>query len=142
MNMGGIEMEEAELKYALIMDPRLIEDGLVFKAREVYLSGKRCDLLFMDKDGLDLYVEVKVKVNDRAYGQIARYEYLARNAEARFMVAGLSFVDGLKEVLANNYYEYCELDEGLIESLLERLWLIVELEGRRSGYGARKREIK
>ncbi|MCD8511025.1 MAG: endonuclease NucS [Bacillus sp. (in: Bacteria)] len=131
-------MEECELKHALIVDPGLIEEGLVFKGREVDLSGKRCDLLFTDKEGRDLYVEVKVKVSDSAYGQIARYAYLADDPDARFMLAGLSFVDGLKEVLANNYFEYCELDRRAVKSLLERLRMIADLELQKKKSGVRK----
>jgi RecB family endonuclease NucS len=52
-------MYEADLTRALILNPNFIEAGLTFKGREVVLSGKRCDLLFEDKIGNNLYVEVK-----------------------------------------------------------------------------------
>ncbi|MGJ9385567.1 endonuclease NucS domain-containing protein [Salipaludibacillus sp. CF4.18] len=63
-------MNEAELTYGLINYSDLIEPGLTFKGREVNLAGKRCDLLFVDKDGKDLYVEVKKHVDVNGGGQL------------------------------------------------------------------------
>ncbi|UCZ54975.1 endonuclease NucS [Bacillus shivajii] len=111
-------MKEQDLQYALILYPHLIEEGLVFKEREVYLEGKRCDLLFEDKDGRDVYVEVKLKVTDSAVGQLIRYAGLVHNPEARFMLVGLSFQDGIKEGLTKNGYEYKEVAESDIYALV------------------------
>ncbi|MCD8509943.1 MAG: endonuclease NucS [Bacillus sp. (in: Bacteria)] len=121
-------MDEMELKHAIMVQPELIEAELVFKDKEVYLNGKRCDLLFTDKDGLDVYVEVKLRVKDNAYGQIARYNTLVNNPEARFMVVGLSFQEGMKEALKKFGFEYCELNEEKVDSLLEKISWMVDAE--------------
>lgn len=103
-------MKEVQLHEILITNPYLIEEGCIFLESEVYLSGKRCDLLFLDKNKRKLYVEVKLKVNDSAVGQLIRYDGLANNPEARFMLVGLTFVVGLKEGLTKHGYEYKEIN--------------------------------
>ncbi len=76
-------MKEFDVQNALIINPSLIEEGLTFKEREVHLNGKRCDLLFIDKAGKELYAEVKLKVSDRSVGQLIRYDGLVNNPDAR-----------------------------------------------------------
>ncbi|HDX9579912.1 TPA: DUF91 domain-containing protein [Bacillus pseudomycoides] len=102
-------MKEMQLHDLLIANPDLIEEGCTFLKREVNLQGKRCDLLFQDRAGRELYIEVKLKVDDRAVGQLLRYDGLSNNPHARFMLAGLSFVPGLKEALTKHNYEYKEI---------------------------------
>ncbi|HDR4445023.1 MULTISPECIES: endonuclease NucS domain-containing protein [Bacillus cereus group] len=102
-------MKEMQLHDLLISNPDLIEEGCTFLKREVNLQGKRCDLLFQDKEGRELYIEVKLKVDDRAVGQLLRYDGLSNNPHARFMLAGLSFVPGLKDALTKHNYEYKEI---------------------------------
>ncbi|PFH89991.1 hypothetical protein COJ52_01000 [Bacillus cereus] len=102
-------MKEVQFHEILISNPDLIEEGCVFLESEVNLSGKRCDLLFLDKNNRKLYVEVKLKVNDSAVGQLIRYDGLANNPDARFMLVGLTFVAGLKEGLEKHGYEYKEI---------------------------------
>lgn len=103
-------MKEVQLHEILIANPFLIEEGCTFVESEVNLNGKRCDLLFLDNKQRKLYVEVKLVVNDRAVGQLIRYEGLANNPEARYMLVGLSFVEGLKEGLEKHGFEYKEID--------------------------------
>ena len=103
-------MKEVQFHEILISNPDLIEEGCTFLESEVNLNGKRCDLLFLDKNKNKLYVEVKLKVNDSAVGQLIRYEGLANNPDARFMLVGLSFVAGLKEGLKKHGYEYNEIN--------------------------------
>lgn len=103
-------MKEVQFHEILISNPDLIEEGCVFLESEVNLSGKRCDLLFLDKNNKKLYVEVKLKVNDSAVGQLIRYDGLANNPDARFMLVGISFVAGLKEGLSKHGYEYKEIN--------------------------------
>lgn len=43
-------MKEVQLHEILIANPYLIEEGCIFLESEVNLSGKRCDLLFLDKN--------------------------------------------------------------------------------------------
>jgi hypothetical protein len=102
-------LKEVQFHEILISNPDLIEEGCIFLESEVNLSGKRCDLLFLDKNKKKLYIEVKLKVNDSAVGQLIRYDGLANNPDARFMLVGLSFVAGLKEGLEKHGYEFKEI---------------------------------
>ncbi|MHA6252745.1 endonuclease NucS domain-containing protein [Oceanobacillus sp. CAU 1775] len=103
-------MKEIQLTEILISNPHLIEEGCVFLDSEVNLNGKRCDLLFLDINKRKLYVEVKLKVNDSAVGQLIRYDGIVDNPDARFMLVGLTFVSGLKEGLLKHGYEYKEIN--------------------------------
>lgn len=94
----------------LIDHPYLIEEGCTFLQSEINLNGMRCDLLFMDWNNRQLYVEVKLKVDDRAVGQLIRYAGLVSNPDARFMLVGLSIVAGLKEGIVKHGYEYKEIN--------------------------------
>lgn len=134
-------MDQKDLKQALIMQPELIEKGLVFKENKVNIRGNSCDLLFIDKNGTELYVEVKLRVRDNAYGQLARYDAIVNNPMARFMLVGLSFQDGLKDALARNGYEFCELNEESIVCLIERLNIILDLEMDRRQEKIRNHEV-
>ncbi|MFN7252947.1 MAG: endonuclease NucS domain-containing protein [Anaerobacillus sp.] len=111
-------MYEADLTRALILNPNFIEEGLTFKGREVVLSGKRCDLLFEDRYGNDLYVEVKLDVKDKAVGQLMRYDVLVNDPNARFMSVGFTFLDCLKDGLIKRGFEYKEVSEATIASYL------------------------
>lgn len=102
-------MKEVQFQEILISNPDLIEEGCIFLESEVNLSGKRCDLLFLDKNNRKLYVEVKLKVSDSAVGQLIRYNGLVNNPDARFMLVGLTFVGGIKEGLEKHGYEYKEI---------------------------------
>lgn len=106
---GLMKMKEVQLHEILIANPYLIEEGCIFLESEVNLSGKRCDLLFLDKNNRKLYVEVKLKVNVSAVGQLIRYDGLANNPDVRFMLVGLTFGAGLKEGLEKHGYEYKEI---------------------------------
>jgi hypothetical protein len=116
-------MKEVQLHEILISNPDLIEDGCVFLESEVNLYGKRCDLLFLDKNKRKLYVEVKLKVNDSAVGQLIRYDGLANNPDARFMLVGLTFVAGLKEGLSKHGYEYKEINLDIVRENKENIAL-------------------
>ncbi len=102
-------MKEVQLQEILIANPSLIEEGCIFLESEVNLNGKRCDLLFLDRNNKKLYIEVKLKVDDRAVGQLIRYNGLENNPDARFMLAGFSIVAGLKEGIEKHGYEYKEI---------------------------------
>ncbi|MED4601245.1 endonuclease NucS [Paenibacillus validus] len=102
-------MDEIQLHDILIANSDLIEEQLEFISKEVRIGSYRCDLLFKDRNGKQLYVEVKLKVDDRAVGQILRYAGLVNDENVRFMLAGLTFVHGLKEGLTKHGYEYREI---------------------------------
>ncbi|RKL65273.1 hypothetical protein CR203_21620 [Salipaludibacillus neizhouensis] len=104
-------MNEAELTHGLINYSDLIEPGLTFKAREVNLDGKRCDLLFVDKDGKDLYVEVKKHVDVNGGGQLMLYHGLVSNGSARFMLVAFSIMDKFIHGVHKVGFEYVEMKE-------------------------------
>ena len=55
--------------------PELIEDGLTLKGRQVSVYGRRMDLLFEDKFGRKLIVELKIgPIKDSHIGQVLAYE--------------------------------------------------------------------
>ncbi|MEK4715749.1 endonuclease NucS domain-containing protein [Sporosarcina sp. FSL K6-5500] len=103
-------MKEIQLQEILIANPSLIEEGCIFLESEVNLNGNRCDLLFLDRNNQKLYVEVKLRVDDRAVGQLIRYNGLANSPDTRFMLAGFSIVAGLKEGIEKHGYEYKEIN--------------------------------
>ncbi|MFC5648607.1 endonuclease NucS domain-containing protein [Paenibacillus solisilvae] len=103
-------MNELQLHDILISNSDIIEEGLTFLSREVPIGSYRCDLLYLDRNNKKLYVEVKLKVEDKAVGQLLRYDGLVNDSEARFMLAGLTFVHGLKEGLGKHGYEYKEIE--------------------------------
>ncbi|WP_280771809.1 endonuclease NucS domain-containing protein [Salipaludibacillus daqingensis] len=109
-------MNELALHDLLIANPYLIEEGLTFVKREVDIKGTKCDLLFLDKNGTYLYCEVKIKANEHGVGQLVKYDGLANNAEARFMLVGLSFKEGIKEGLHKKGYEYKLIEETDIQT--------------------------
>ncbi|PYZ94880.1 hypothetical protein CR194_04975 [Salipaludibacillus keqinensis] len=104
-------MKEADLVNALIVNSDLIEPGLSFKEKEVNLDGKRCDLLFVDNNGKDLYVEVKKHADLHGAGQLVLYNGLVSNRSARFMLVALSIADKLVQGLHRGGYEYVEVKD-------------------------------
>ena len=66
-------MNEKEFEQILIKHPELIEEGIVFKGNQVNLEGKQLDLLFEDKNGLKLIVEVKLIARRKDIAQLIDY---------------------------------------------------------------------
>ncbi|WP_438315198.1 endonuclease NucS domain-containing protein [Sporosarcina sp. FA9] len=123
-------LKEIQLQEILIANPGLIEEGCRFIESEVNLNGQRCDLLFLDRNNKKLYVEVKLKVDDRSVGQLIRYDGLANNSDARFMLAGLSIIAGLKEGIEKHGYEYKKIN--LDETIYSEDSIFVEKKFRRN----------
>src|SRR5690554_979258 len=114
-------MNEGLLKFVLKEDTFLIEEGLTFRKSDVLLgNGQRIDLLFEDKEGRELYVEVRLHVNDKDFGQLASYRQLVKNKDTRFMLVGVSFAEGIKETILHHKYECKEVDEEEVERRLKQ----------------------
>lgn len=65
---------EKHLEEAIVAAPELIEDGLTLIARQAVLYGRRIDLLFRDRNGRRLLLELKWKtLVDSDIGQIITY---------------------------------------------------------------------
>jgi len=86
--VGGVERRKRAKRHDRIADhlaanPDLLETGLTFRGAEIAVSsisgeGGSIDLLFLDRAGLFLIVEVKVKQEelDKAVGQLRRHKRL------------------------------------------------------------------
>lgn len=68
-------LTEKDFEYIICKYPELIEDGLIFKGRQIALFGRRMDVLFEDKFKRKLIIELKVgPIKDEHIGQILSYE--------------------------------------------------------------------
>lgn len=81
------DFEEIICKY-----PELVEEGLVLKDRQLTLYGRRIDILFEDKFGRELIIELKVgPIKDEHIGQLLSYEGMrlsGENPDVRVMLIG------------------------------------------------------
>lgn len=65
--MKGVDMIEKEFEDILYKYPELIEEGLIFKGRQVNVDRKFIDLSFKDKFGMNLIVELKIGIAKREH---------------------------------------------------------------------------
>lgn len=99
-------MKEINYQNILSTNTNLIESDLVLVSREVYLGDRKCDLLFTDRFERQLFVEVKLEVNDAAIGQILVYRTLHDNANARFMIVAQAIDQIYQRTLKSVGIEY------------------------------------
>lgn len=85
---GNMKNEEIVLQNKLIACHSIIEEQLRLIERETLIGNtrKRCDILFEDKNGKQLFVEVKEYVDEKAIEQIIEYKKLVSSEDARFML--------------------------------------------------------
>lgn len=116
-------MLEEDLRRAICLEPNLIEDGLRMEAEEFPISGPastyRCDLRGVDRNGVPVYIELKLVASDSTPFQIMKYRSFARET-GRFMVVATSFRQGVQKVLIDNGYEAITVDVDRITSVLDR----------------------
>ena len=67
------DLTEKEFEHILIKHPELIEEGLLFQGNQVPLDGKQLDLLFEDKNGQKLIIEVKLTALRKDIAQLLDY---------------------------------------------------------------------
>jgi len=53
--------------------PSKIEEGLKYHSREIEIEGGIIDMVFVDKQGNHVLVEVEIKATDAAIGQVSRF---------------------------------------------------------------------
>jgi hypothetical protein len=96
--------KEIVLQNKLIIRHDVIEHRLKLIERETVIGStkKRCDILFKDKHGNDLYVEVKEVIDEKAILQIQVYRTIVANPEARFMLIANYPIDKQYELILNN----------------------------------------
>jgi hypothetical protein len=97
--------KEIVLQNKLIVRHDVIENGLLLVEREslIGLTKKRCDILFKDKHGNDLYVEIKEIIDDKAIQQIIEYKRIVSNPVARFMLIANGHIDKAHEQQLTNF---------------------------------------
>ncbi|QFQ28503.1 endonuclease NucS domain-containing protein [Bacillus thuringiensis] len=117
---------EIILQNKLIVKPDLIEEGLILIERETKLSnGKRCDILFEDKNNRKLYVEVKENVNKRSIEQLNEYRTMDNCRDNRFMLVANNLIqDKYKEKLQELQLEFKTVNK---EDVVVRLENILEV---------------
>lgn len=106
-------MKEKEIEDIICRVPSLIEDGLTFKGRQIYVSGKFVDLLFHDKNGHQLIVELKRgTIVRKDIAQILDYEghFLKQGTpDIRVMLVGTRVPENFRRSLDHHGFEWKEL---------------------------------
>lgn len=104
--------------------PELIEEGLIFKARQVRVCGKIMDVLFEDQFKDKLIVELKVGPIDRKHvGQVMEYEGGVLNIEeptARIMLVGNRVPPNLQKALDHHGIEWREISFSYLKEFLRK----------------------
>ena len=85
-------LTEKDFEDIICRYPDLLEDGLVFKGRQINLYGRRMDVLFEDKFKRKLIIELKSgPIKDEHIGQVLSYEGMMLSADdptIRVMLVG------------------------------------------------------
>jgi predicted transport protein len=106
-------VSEKQLEDIICKYPELLEQGLTLKGRQIHVYGKIMDVLFEDKFGQKLIVELKKGVVLRNHiGQIMEYEGSILSEEdpaARVMLVGNRVPPNLAKALDHHGIEYKEI---------------------------------
>lgn len=106
-------MDERTLEDIICKYPELIEDKLSFKGRQVIVKGKRVDVLFEDRYGQQLIVEIKKGAVKREHvGQLFDYEghfVSSDNPNVRVMLVGNRVPENFRRSLDHHGIEWREL---------------------------------
>jgi hypothetical protein len=106
-------MNEREFEDIICKYPELIETGLKVKGRQVTVKGKRIDVLFEDRHGQDLIVEIQKGTVIRDHcSQLFDYEgYFVSpdNPNVRVMLVGNRVPQNLRRSLDHHGFEWKEL---------------------------------
>lgn len=108
-------MIEKEFENIIIRYPELIEDGLSFKGRQVNVKGKFIDILFEDRHGQKLILELKIGTILRKHvGQLMDYEGYILSPDdptLRVMLIGNRVPNNLRRSLDHHGFEWKEITE-------------------------------
>jgi hypothetical protein len=105
-------MTERELQEAVASDPSLIEEGLQLVGMEKRIEGVRPDLLFRDRHGCPMIVELKRGTASReAVGQLMEYIGLVAPAhpDVRGVLVAAQVPESLRRALEHHGLEWREL---------------------------------
>ncbi|MHC1729292.1 MAG: endonuclease NucS domain-containing protein [Syntrophobacteraceae bacterium] len=145
-------MNEHQFEDIIERYPELIEPGLTFQARQFPVKGRFIDLLFIDRHGQKLIVELKNGTILRKHvGQLMDYEGELLNPDdptVRVMLIGNRVPPNLRRSLEHHGFEWKELTHsGIIGFLRQRndtefLRYFSEEETTEIGYAAPMQENK
>lgn len=106
-------MLEKNFENVLHSYPELIEEGLKFSGRQVSIGGKFVDLLFIDRFGQKLIIELKKGIIKREHiAQLLDYEghfLTADNPNIRVMLIGNRVPMNLRNSLDHHGFEWKEI---------------------------------
>ena len=106
-------ISEKQFEDILCKYHELIEEGLIFKGRQIRVHGKIIDILFEDKFGQKLIAELKIGTIDRKHiGQVMEYEGNVLSEEdptARIMLVGNRVPPNLRKALDHHGIEWREI---------------------------------
>jgi len=121
-SLGVILMNEREFEDIICRYPELIEDGLSLKGRQVRVKGKRVDVLFQDRHGYKLIVELKKgNVVRRDASQLLDYEgyFLSDDdPKVRVMLVGNRVPENLRRSFDHHGLEWKELQTTFLTEFL------------------------
>lgn len=116
-------MKERDIEDIIVKYPNILEEGLILKGRQVNVKGKYIDLLFEDKFGQNLIVELKRGTILRKHiGQIMDYEghiLSSDDPSVRVMLVGNRVPENLRRSLDHHGFEWKELSFSFISQYLE-----------------------
>jgi len=117
-------MDERTIQDIICKYPNLIEENLSFKGKEVNLKGKRVDVLFEDRHGQKLIIEVKRGTILREHiSQLLDYEgYFVStdNPDVRVMLVGARVPDNFRRSLDHHGFEWRELTINFLVNFLKQ----------------------
>ena len=115
-------MNERQFEDILTKYPELIEEGLSLSGRQVWIEGKCIDLLFNDRHGHRLIVELKKgPILRKHIAQLLDYEghfLIPDDPTVRVMLIGNRVPNNLQRALDHHGFEWKELKIGILEKFL------------------------
>jgi len=116
-------ISEKDFEDIICKYPELIEDGLIFKGKQVHVYGKIMDILLEDRFGQKLIVELKVgPIGRKHIGQVMEYEGAILSIEeptARIMLIGNRVPPNFQRALDHHGIEWKELSFSHLKEFLE-----------------------
>jgi hypothetical protein len=116
-------MKEQDIEDIVAKYPSVIEEGLVLRGRQVNVKGKYIDLLFEDRFGQKLIVELKRGAIIREHvGQIMDYEghlLSPDDPNVRVMLIGNRVPENLRRSLEHHGFEWKELSFTFLSDFLQ-----------------------
>jgi len=115
-------MKEQDFEDIIVQYPELIEEDLKFLGRQVYLYGRKMDILFEDKFGRKLIMELKNgPIKDEHVGQIMAYEGMLISGDdptVRVMLVGTRVPPNIRKALDHHGIAWKEITHAQLHIFL------------------------